>query len=206
MTTIGRFERWRIFWAMTITLAAMAFLFLAGLGWGTEGYRMVIRATARTSLALFLVAFLASSLLTLWPGDVTRWLRRNRRYFGLSFAMSHAIHLAAIITLARTDPATFATLSTKGSIATGSIGYVIIALLAATSFDRMVAWLGPALWQKIHSSGTWMICIFFFFTNGKRIPGSGWYVLPVAILLAALIVKIAARRQKSLAPGAVSIV
>lgn len=205
MTKTGRFEGWRVFWVVTLALAAMALLFLGTLGWGTEGYRMVIRATARTSLALFLSAFLASSLLVLWPGSLTRWLRRNRRYLGLSFAMSHAIHLAAIVMFARTDPATFATLSNKGSIITGSIGYVFIALLAATSLDRMVAWLGPKLWQRIHTIGTWTICIFFFFTNGKRIPGSGWYLLPVAILFAAVIVKLIARRKKANGTGAASI-
>jgi len=198
MMQTSRWEGWRVFWTATAALAAMSLLFLETLGWGTEGYRMVIRATARTSLALFLAAFLASSLLTLWPGSLTRWLRRNRRYFGLSFAMSHAIHLAAIVTLARTDPATFATLSTRGSIATGSIGYVVIALLVATSFDRMVAWMGPRLWQRVHTTGVWTICIFFFFTNGKRIPTSGWYALPVGILFAALIVRFAARRKKAI--------
>lgn len=205
MTMTGHFERWRVFWTMTLAMAAMSLIFLATLGWGTEGYRMVIRATARTSLGLFLTAFLASSLLTLWPGDFTRWLRRNRRYFGLSFAMSHAIHLAAIITFARTDPVTFATLSSKGSIINGSIGYVFIALLAATSFNRMVAWLGPKLWQRMHTIGVWTICIFFFFTNGKRIPGSGWYALPVAILFAAVMVRMIARRKKTNAANAVSI-
>lgn len=204
MTMAGRFEGGRVFWAMTLALAAMSLLFLATLGWGTEGYRMVIRATARTSLALFLAAFLASSLLTLRPGGFTRWLRRNRRYLGLSFAMSHAIHLAAIVTLARTDPATFATLSSKGSIVTGSIGYVFIALLAATSFDKMVAWLGPKLWQNIHTTGVWTICVFFLFTNGKRIPGSGWYAIPVALLFAAVIVRFATRRGKTGRVGAIS--
>lgn len=201
MTQMSRWEGWRVFWIVTVALAAMSLLLLANLGWGTEGYRMVIRATARTSLALFLAAFLASSLFALWPCSVTRWLRRNRRYFGLSFAMSHAIHLAAIVTLARTDPVTFATLSTKGSIVTGSIGYVVIALLAATSFDRMVAWLGPRLWHRVHTVGVWTICSFFFFTNGKRIPASGWYILPVAILFAAVIARFAAGR-KNTAPSA----
>ena len=197
MTHGRRFAGWGVFWTATAALAAMALLILANQGWGTEGYRMVIRATARTSLAFFLAAFLASSLVALWPGGFTRWLRGNRRYVGLSFGMSHAIHLAAIVTLARTDPATFATLSTKGSIVTGSIGYVFIALLVVTSFDRMVAWLGPKLWQRVQTTGVWTICIFFFFTNGKRIPTGGWYVLPVAILFAALIIRFAARRKKA---------
>ncbi len=205
MAKAGRFEGWSLFWAMTVALGAMALFFLATSGWGTEGYRLVIRATARTSLALFLAAFLASALVALWPGEPTRWLRRNRRYLGLSFAMSHGIHLVAIVTLALTDPAIFWTLSNKGSIIAGSSGYFFIALLAATSFDRMVAWLGSKLWQRIHTAGIWFIWISFVFTNGKRIPVSGWYAFPVAILLAAFVVRLAAHRTKAKATRTISI-
>ncbi len=128
-----RFQGWTLFWTITAMLGAMALLTLSALGWTTEGYRLVIRETARTSLALFLTAFLASSLAVRWPGGRSRWLRANRRYVGLSFAMSHAIHLAAIVALARTDPGTFGMLSTKGSIIAGSTGYLAIALLASLS-------------------------------------------------------------------------
>lgn len=197
-------DGWRIFWAATFALGAMSLFFLWSLGWTTDAYRLIIRATARTSLALFLAAFLASALVALWPGDLTRWLRRNRRYFGLSFAMSHGIHLAAIVALARTDPATFWTLTNKASVISGSTGYLAIALLAATSFDKMVAWLGPKLWQRVHSYGAWFIWISFVFTNGKRIPVSGWYALPVAILMAALVVKLVAKRRKAQGTSTVS--
>jgi hypothetical protein len=36
-------------------------------------------------------------LVTLWSSAITQWLRANRRYFGLSFAVSHAWHAIAII-------------------------------------------------------------------------------------------------------------
>ena len=39
--------------------------------------------------------------------DWTRWQRRNRRYHGVSFAVSHFIHLAALIALARLDQELF---------------------------------------------------------------------------------------------------
>jgi methionine sulfoxide reductase heme-binding subunit len=194
----------RIFWIATLMLGAMAVFYLTSLGWGTEGYRMVIRATARTSLALFLAAFLASALVAFWPGTLAYWLRRNRRYFGLSFAMSHGIHLAAIVTLARTDPETFWTLTNRASVISGSTGYLAIAILTATSFDKMVAWLGPKLWQRFHSFGAWFIWISFVFTNGKRIPTSGWYALPVMILVAALVLKLAAMRRKNQGTSTVS--
>ncbi len=61
-------------------------------GFEVDGVRMVIRFTARTSLVLFCLAFSAAALARLWPNASTRWLRRNRRYLGVSFAASHAIH------------------------------------------------------------------------------------------------------------------
>jgi methionine sulfoxide reductase heme-binding subunit len=200
-----QFEGWRIVSILAFALSAMAVLLLTSLGWGTNGYRMVIRATARTSLALFLAAFLASAMVAFWPNTFTRWLVRNRRYCGLSFAMSHGIHLAAIVALASTDPAIFWTLTNKASVISGSTGYLAIATLTATSFDKMVAWLGPKLWQRLHSFGAWFIWISFVFTNAKRVPISGWYALPVIILFAALVLKLAARRRKSQGTSTVSI-
>jgi methionine sulfoxide reductase heme-binding subunit len=188
-------DGWRLFWVATILLCAMAGILLATEGVGTDGYRLIIRATARTSLIFFLGAFIASTMVRLAPGPFSSWLKRNRRYLGLSFAMSHFIHLCAILALATFDPATFATLSTKASIIAGSTGYIAIALLTATSFDRLVSWLGVNLWQKIHTAGSWFIWVSFVFTNGKRIPVSLWYALPVAVLFVALAAKIYAKRQ-----------
>ena len=70
-----------------------------------EGVRMVIRFTARTSLLLFCLAFSAAALARLWPNAWTRWQRRNRRYLGVTFAASHAIHAVAIAAFAVMDPA-----------------------------------------------------------------------------------------------------
>ena len=186
---------WRLFWVATPGLLAMAAAMLAVAGLDSDGYRLVIRATARTSLIFFLAAFLASTMTKLAPGPFSSWLRSNRRYLGLSFAMSHFIHLCAIIAVAKLHPEVFATLSTTGSIVAGSIGYVAIATLAATSFDRMVRLLGARKWQQIHSFGSWFIWISFVFTNGKRIPVSLWYALPVVLLFVAMVAKIYAKRQ-----------
>lgn len=201
MTTANWTESWRLFWLLALALAAMALGLLLAAGGGTDGYRLVIRATARTSLILFLAAFAASAAARLWPGPFTHWLRRNRRQFGLGFAMSHLIHALAIFTLWRNDPDTFWTLSNKGSIVSGGIAYLFIAALAATSFDRMVRMLGPKMWSWLHLAGVWFIAISFVFTNGKRIPVSGWYALPVALVVAAIVLRIAARQRRR-APAA----
>ena len=194
--TRGWAEGWGLFWTLTGALAAMSLGFLFAIGWDTEGFRMVIRATARTSLVLFLAAFAASAAVKLWPGPVTRWMRRNRRQLGLGFAMSHFIHALAIIALWKTDPGTFWVLTNPKSIATGGTAYVFIALLAATSFDRMVKALGPKAWGRLHWWGVWIVALSFIFTNGKRIPVSGWYALPVALVLAVIVLRLVAGRKQ----------
>jgi hypothetical protein len=73
-----------------------------------DGVRMVIRFTARTSLLFFCLAFIAAALARLWPNAWTRWQCRNRRYLGVTFAASHAIHAVAIMAFAIMDPAAFA--------------------------------------------------------------------------------------------------
>lgn len=189
-------EGWRLFWLLSLALAAMALGLLFAAGWGTEGCRVVIRATARTSLLLFLAAFTASAVARLWPGAFAQWLLRNRRQFGLSFAMSHLIHAVAIVALYRTDPATFWMLTNAKSIVSGSVAYLFIAALAATSFNTVVRAMGPKAWRALHRAGVWVIAISFIFTNGKRIPVSAWYALPVALVVLAIILRLAARSQR----------
>ncbi|MBK6412694.1 ferric reductase-like transmembrane domain-containing protein [Sphingopyxis sp.] len=193
--TKGCNESWRLFWTLTLALAAMTLGFLFVIGWDTDGYRMVIRATARTSLVLFLAAFAASAAVKLWPGALTRWLRRNRRQLGLGFAMSHFIHALAIIALWKTDPGVFWVLTNPKSIVTGGTAYLFIALLAATSFDRMVKTLGLKAWARLHWWGVWIVALSFIFTNGKRIPLSGWYALPVALVVAVIVLRVVAGRK-----------
>ncbi|WP_336083016.1 hypothetical protein [Nocardia sp. SSK8] len=82
---------------------------------------------------------------------------RNQCYLGLSFGMSHGIHLAAILALATTDSTTFWTLASAVSIIVGGLGYVAIALLVATSFDRVTRWFGTDRWRAVVGAGTWFV-------------------------------------------------
>src|SRR5215510_10674669 len=104
----GWFEGWRLLAALTLSLIALSLWIASMRAFEVEGVRMVIRFTARTSLLLFCLAFSAAALARLWPNAWTRWLRRNRRYLGVSFAASHAIHAAAIAAFAIMDPIGYA--------------------------------------------------------------------------------------------------
>ncbi|MBX9823823.1 MAG: hypothetical protein K2Y27_02390, partial [Xanthobacteraceae bacterium] len=103
------------------------------------GVRLAIRATARTSLVLFALAFTASALAELIPTEATRWQRRNRRYLGVSFAVSHFIHLGAILALAALDRELFWKLTNVTTIVLAGTAYLFIAAMTATSFNRTAA-------------------------------------------------------------------
>ena len=101
---------------------------------------------------------------------VTRWQLANRRQIGLGFAVSHTIHAAAIAGFAWLDPLGFHAATGPGNFVSGGLAYVFIVLMAATSFDGAVRWLGARRWRLLHLAGLYFVWISFLITFGKRIP------------------------------------
>lgn len=184
----------RLLLALSAVLLVCMAVPLALWGVGEDGVRSVIRISARTSLLLFLTAYVTSAALRLRPAASTRWLMKNRRWIGLSFAVSHAMHLAAIIAL--TQVAADFKLATPTLIG-GGLAYVFIALMSATSNDAAVRWLGSKNWQRLHRSGMHYIWFIFAISYGPRAAkGSLFYSLLTAALIAALALRIGSRRAK----------
>jgi DMSO/TMAO reductase YedYZ heme-binding membrane subunit len=193
----GLLEGWRLVGVVGAVLVTAVVVLALAAGGGIDGVRLAIRTTARTSIALFLLAFTASSLAALVPTPLTAWQLRNRRYLGVSFAVSHLVHAAAIVLLLHWDAALFWTLTNPVNLATGGLAYAFILAMAATSFDRTAAWLGPRRWRVLHRLGVWYIWVSFLVAFGKRIPENGpAYWLPVVALIAALALRLAAARRR----------
>jgi hypothetical protein len=195
---------WRLTGVLSLLLAAMSLYFLSVVGWDADGIRLVIRATARTSLVLFVLAFTASAMVELLPSDATRWQRRNRRYLGVSFAVSHFIHLGAIVSLAVLDRALFWKLTNLGTIVLAGAAYLFIAAMTATSVDRTAAWLGPRKWRLLHLVGGWYVWISFAVAIGKRVPIDRFYWPMAALIFSAGIVRLIAmwrRNRRGIAPA-----
>lgn len=194
ITAFGRIAGGRLWLLIAAGLSVMLGAILSA-DPGVDAARLAIRATARTSLALFLIAFAASSLTRIWPGRTTRWLLRNRRWFGLSFAWSHLLHLLAIVLLfssygEQVPPPPTAT------IIGGGIAYVFIALMAATSFDGAVRWLGANRWQRLHKVGGWSVWIVFLISYGKRAVVMPEYFPLVVLLMAAAALRYRGNRTR----------
>ncbi|MGW1420710.1 hypothetical protein ACWAT4_11390 [Bradyrhizobium manausense] len=186
------FEGWRLLAALALSLIALSLWIASMRQFEVEGVRMVIRFTARSSLLLFCLAFSAAALARLWPNAWTRWQRRNRRYLGLSFAVSHAIHAAAIVAFARMDPAGFMQATSPASYIFGGIGYAAIIAMSATSFDRTAALVGPRAWRTLHLVGGYYLWFQFMVSFGKRVPAMPLYAAFLIPLLAVMMLRMIA--------------
>lgn len=186
------FEGWRLLAALTLSLIILSLWIASMRQFEIEGLRMVIRFTARSSLFLFCLAFGAGALARLWPNAWTRWQRRNRRYLGLSFAASHAIHAAAIVAFAKMDPAGFAEATSAASYLFGGIGYAVIIAMSATSLDRTAGLIGPRAWRALHRVGGYYLWLQFMVSFGKRVPAMPAYAAFLVPLLAVMALRLIA--------------
>lgn len=173
----------RLVAAVALVLGATGLLLVSVHGADEEGMRVLVRASARTSLILFSAAFAASALQRLWPSPASRWLLRNRRYVGLSFALSHACHAAALARLRAVSPGFEVDAVT---LLAGGLAYLLIAAMTVTSNDRAVAWLGRRRWKTLHTTGGYTILAIFAFDYSGLALESPLY-LPFAALVAAVL-------------------
>jgi methionine sulfoxide reductase heme-binding subunit len=187
-TSSFKLQGWRLVAAAAAVLSLMAVgLVLASPD--VAGVRSVIRWTARTSLVLFLLTFTASAAWRRWPSAWTRWQLANRRYLGLSFAVSHGVHLIAIIVFAQIAPMAFDQASNPQTRFVGEIGYAFIFAMTATSFDTTAAWLGRRAWKILHSTGGWYLWFVFLLSYASRAVHDPHYSIGVAAALVALAVR-----------------
>ncbi|MEM6702747.1 MAG: serine hydrolase, partial [Acidobacteriota bacterium] len=169
-----------------------AVLFVVGLE--AEGARVLLRATARTSVFIFQLAFGASAFVRFAPSALTRGIARRRRELGLAAFVSHTIHLGAIAWY--TTFSDFATDAT--TVIVGGIAYVFFFLMAATSTRASKKKLGP-WWKRLHVTGGWWIWSVFLATNAGNIGANRLYVIPVAALLGVALLRWAPLRRAATA-------
>jgi len=185
---------WTLTGLIGLAISLMAVTIAAFYQFDVDGMRAVIRATARTSLLLFCLAFGASALVRLWPNAWTRWQQRNRRYLGVAFGVSHGVHAVAIVSLLLVAPHLVSAVASPDMLIFGGLGYAVIVALVATSFDRTTALVGPRVWRALHWGGANFIWLSFIVTFGKRTGGSPAYWGFIAILIAVMALRIVAWR------------
>lgn len=190
---------WPIVAWTSLLLWGVFFAVFAFAGSDEEGLRLLVRATARSALAFFLLAYTASALRRLWPSPPTRWLLRNRRQLGVSFGIGLAIHGLSIGMLALLLGDAFE--ASAATLALGGLAFALSAVMLATSFDRSAAWLGPRLWNRLHRFGMYWIWFIFTATLAPTVGHQPIHAGMVALLLGALALRLVARRARRAAPA-----
>ena len=156
-----RIRGWGITGLVAVILLGVCVTSFALWGFSETFVRAIIRATARISIALFLLAFVATSLHAFWPSSFTSWLRGNRRYVGVSFALSHFTHLAALFTLGAYFPRPFLDDLNIVTLIGGGLAYLFITLMTITSFTAPRRLIGERAWSILHTTGSYYIWLIF---------------------------------------------
>lgn len=185
-----RLEGWKITGLVSISLAFVLIAVSTWHGLSEEGVRAVLRSSAGSSVILFLLAFSASSLHWFVHKNWTAWLLRNRRYVGVSFAVSHFYHLLALIALALWFPHPFLDKLSWITVLGGGLVYLFIAAMSATSFDRARQWLGIKWWKRLHTVGSYYIWLIFAQSYFPRAIKEVFYVPVAAALIIVMLLRI----------------
>jgi DMSO/TMAO reductase YedYZ heme-binding membrane subunit len=152
---------------------------------------LVVRWTARTSLTLFALVYVARPATQLWPSPFTRGLLARRKWLGLSFATSHAFHLAGIIGLAWPDVDGFFAARPPNPL--GVLSFVLLAAMSVTSIERVKQAMSRRAWRALHLAGIHVAWLVFAGTYARRVAADRTaYALPLAFLLGLAAIRAAA--------------
>jgi DMSO/TMAO reductase YedYZ heme-binding membrane subunit len=198
-------RRWTEGYRLTLWLVVSVGLAtgLASLGSGIDeqALRRATRWTVDVGTVFFTAAFVASAANTLLHATWTKWLLRNRRYLGLTFAGIHFLHAGAFLTLAAMYPESFWRRIALTTLVGGTVGYLWLIAMTITSFDgptRALGKIGKRAWKVLHKSGMyvlWGILVFSYVFKVFRAPAYG---LLVSLLLTAFVVRILASARRGL--------
>jgi DMSO/TMAO reductase YedYZ heme-binding membrane subunit len=165
------------------------------------GARGMIVWTARTSLVLFTLAYIARPLVQLRPAPATKALLAQRKWIGLGFAVSHGFHLIAILWLASPDFGAFVR-SQDPTIVVAAATFVFLGIMSVTSIEAVKRAMSARTWRRLHWTGLQLAWLSFATTYTFAIAVNPLYALPAAIVLGAAGIRIAAwvrARRRALA-------
>jgi methionine sulfoxide reductase heme-binding subunit len=187
------FKGWWILGITAIGSAMMLGAIWSIDGWSEPAIRMAIRATARESCLLFLMAFVAVPLHRLWRTGLSQWLVQNRRFLGLSMAVSHGFHGATIAALH---------LITQGRHPQVNplaiLGYVFLIAMSVTSFPVAAKAIGRRAWGILHTAGMHYFWLAFLLEFAPRALESWIYFGLTLSVISVMAIRLWPRAKRSI--------
>ena len=128
-----------------------------------NGVTHMIAFSVRWAVPLIYLVVAASALHTLFPGPLSLWLLRNRKYIGLGFAVAMAWQgLFIFLISAFFRDYYFDEIFLLRDELEGSTGYIFLAAMVATSFDFGRRHLSARQWKLLHRSGVYFLWAYPF--------------------------------------------
>jgi hypothetical protein len=123
----------------------------------------MIQYSVRWAVPFIFLVTATSALFTLFPSEGSRWLLRNRRYVGLSFAMAMAWQGAFIFIVSSTHSEHYyAEIYLLRDELEGSSGYLFLTAMTLTSFGFFRRHLTPHQWTFLHRTGVYFLWAYPF--------------------------------------------
>jgi hypothetical protein len=157
-------NEWTLFWLLSIPMSiAMVLGMLRTDLFAASGVTHMISFSVRWAVPLIYLVTAASALHALFPGPLSMWLLRNRKYIGLCFAVAMAWQGLFIFLISNFHREFyFEEIFLLRDELEGSTGYIFLAAMVATSFDFGRRHLSAKQWKLLHRSGVYFLWAYPF--------------------------------------------
>ena len=162
---------WNVFWLITAptSLAVLVAMTTVDLS-SALGVSSMIQFSVRCSVPWLYIAFAASSLAVLLPGSFSRWLLRNRRFIGISYAAAMGWQLTFILWLLIGHWNFYVEdVYLLSDVVVQVPGYLLLFAMTLTSFRRWRVKLSAQQWRMLHK-----VSIYFLWAT---VWTTYWYEL-----------------------------
>ncbi len=155
---------WTLFWLLSslVNIAITSAVSHANLA-SPEDISYLIGYSVRWAIPFIYFVVAASSIRILFPGVVSNWWIRNRKYVGLVFAVAmawQAIFIFLLSTFHRDYY--FDEVFYFRDELEGSVGYIFLVAMIATSFRAARKRFNTLQWNLIHKSGVYFLWAYAF--------------------------------------------
>ncbi|MCX2975612.1 hypothetical protein EYC87_18685 [Halieaceae bacterium IMCC8485] len=188
---------WPLFFLIAaVTFAAMVTAYLL-IGVDTpEPAVNIIRLSVQLASPWVFLAFVARPMTQLFPGNLSKWLLRNRRYFGLSFAAGFGWQAVFIgVLLALHNAYYWKEMHNDIDLLLRMASYVFLVALTITSFYPVRRKMRPEHWRWMHLVGIWYFWAAIWTSYAPMAMSSNAKTIDVVytvVGLAALFLRVAA--------------
>ena len=155
---------WRLFWLVSIPMCIVMVIAMMGTDMSTgPGVSTMIAFSVRWAVPFIFLVVAASSVHSLFPGPFSMWWLRNRKYFGMCFAVAMAWQGTFIFMMSNFfRDYYFEDVYLLRDELEGSTGYIFLAAMVVTSFRFGRKHLNPKQWKLLHKSGLYFLWAYPF--------------------------------------------